>query len=256
MFPYAFSKRRLLVGLMGLLLLVGGCGPSHWTQTEEKVRVLFIGNSYTFFNDMPEMFASLVREGGYDVEVQTVAKGGLTLADHAVSSETQKRIAEGAWNYIVLQEQSIIPAVEQRRKVEMVAAAEELVNQINAVDAQPLFFMTWGRRNGLSEVGFDDFIAMQRQLEVGYSEIAQTLDAAVVPVGLAWQQGLEEDATLNLWDSDGSHPSLEGSYLTACVFYAFIVQQSPEGLDFSAGLSIEKARTLQRIAAETVLRTE
>jgi len=116
--------------------------------------------------------------------------------------------------------------------------------------------MTWGRRGGLPEAGFDNFAAMQAQLQLGYTEIAVALDAAVAPVGIAWQHGLLADSTLPLWDSDGSHPSVEGSYLTACVFYAVIVQQSPEDLPYYAELPLDKARLLQRVAGDTVFTTE
>ena len=108
------------------------------------MQVLFIGNSYTFFNDMPEMFANLVRQGGYEVAVASSAEGGWTLADHAASPETAELIAERAWDYVVLQEQSVIPSVEERRITEMEPAARILVDQIKAKDSQPLFFMTWG----------------------------------------------------------------------------------------------------------------
>jgi len=92
----ANSHTPMLCFLFGLsLLFMGGCGPAHWTQSEGEVRVLFIGNSYIFVNDMPLMFANLVREGGYEIAVETAAKGGWTLADHAASTETQKLIAEG-----------------------------------------------------------------------------------------------------------------------------------------------------------------
>ena len=217
------------------------------------MRVLFIGNSYIFVNDMPQIFADLVQAGGYEAIVETAAKGGWTLADHASSDETQKLISDGTWDYVVLQEQSIISSIEHRRNAEMAPAAKALVEQITDVGALPLFFMTWGRRDGLPEFGFDSFSAMQNQLQQGYTEIAGSLDARVVPVGLAWQQGLGEDPAMPLWDNDGSHPSVEGSYLTACVFYAVIVQGSPESLNYDAGIPVVRARLLQRIAAETVM---
>jgi hypothetical protein len=220
------------------------------------VQVLFIGNSYTFVNNMPEMFASLVRDAGYNVRVEMTATGGWTLADHVASQETRKLIAEGTWDYVVLQEQSVIPSVAQRRTTEMSPAARVLVDQIHAAGGQPLLFMTWGRRDGLPDYGFDNFTSMQAQLQSGYTKVAESLDTAVVPVGLAWQRRFEENSAISLWDSDGSHPSVEGSYLTACVFYAFIVEESPIGLEFTAGLHAERALQLQRTASKTVFPSE
>jgi hypothetical protein len=236
-----------------LLLVLCGCDRTPISQLEGGVQVLFIGNSYTFVNDMPGMFANLVREANYDVTVVTEAKGGWTLADHAASKITHNRIAEGVWDYVVLQEHSIIPVIEQRRSAEMAPAAQNLVQQIIAADAQPLLFMTWGRRDGLPEAGFDNFTAMQKQLQLGYEMVAESLNVKVAPVGMAWQYGLGENPDLQLWDSDGSHPSLVGSYLTACVFYSVIVRDSPEGFTYTAGLASETAQFLQGVAAQAVL---
>jgi hypothetical protein len=248
----SFCKRKYLAGLVGLLIIVCGCRNPHWTQERGEVRVLFIGNSYTFYNDMPDMFASLIRKAGYGVIVETAAEGGWTLADHAASTETKKIIETGTWDYVVLQEQSIIPSVRERRNREMEPSARILVNAITAVNAQPIIFVTWGRRDGLPEAGFDSFFEMQEQLQLGYTEIAQSLDVALAPVGKTWQLGLLEDANIPLWDTDGSHPSVEGSYLSACVFFAVIVEESPVGVEYFAGLPHDKAEMLQRIAEKTV----
>lgn len=78
----------------------------------------------------------------------------------------------------------------------------------------------------------------------------------MAPVGTAWQNAVTQNPELNLWQMDGVHPTEGGSYLSACVFYALIFQQSPEGLTYRAGLSEEMAYFLQSIAAETVLDQE
>jgi hypothetical protein len=94
---------------------------------------------------------------------------------------------------------------------------------------------------------------MQAQVQAGYMEIADELDAIVAPAGIAWQNSLAQEPGPDLWQGDGIHPSVAGTYLSACVFYAVIFQQSPEGLPYRAGLTIETARLLQQVAAEVVL---
>jgi hypothetical protein len=86
-------------------------------------------------------------------------------------------------------------------------------------------------------------------------DIGHELDLKVAPAGIAWQRGIERDPQVNLWNTDGEHPNREGSYLSACVFYAIIFNQSPEGLTYRAGLTEERASYLQHIAAEVVLKT-
>ena len=66
-----------------------------------------------------------------------------------------------------------------------------------------------------------------------------------------WRQG--QNSQLDLWQADGSHPTEQGTYLAACVFYAVIFRQSPKGLTYQAGLTKETATFLQQIAGTTVL---
>ena len=91
---------------------------------------------------------------------------------------------------------------------------------------------------------------MQEQLNAAYGGIAKELGLLVAPVGRAWQK----DPSPDLWQADGSHPSEMGSYLTACILYATIFRESPEGLPPSSGLSTEAARNLQILAQDTVLK--
>jgi hypothetical protein len=110
--------------------------------------------------------------------------------------------------------------------------------------------MTWERRDGLPQEGFADFGAMQSQLEVGYRTIGDELGATVAPVGLAWQEAVQTKPDVALWDADGSHPALPGSYLAACVLYTTLFGKSPEGLDYHASLPAEVAQFLQTVAAQ------
>jgi hypothetical protein len=216
-------------------------------------RVLFIGNSYTYVNDLPDMFARLARAGGQRVEVGMVAPGGWTLADHAGSSDTLDRIKSSKWDFVVLQEQSQIPSIEQFRTQEMYPAARSLVSQIEAAGAKPIFFLTWAHRDGWPENGLPDYESMQFQIDQGYLDIGKELGVPVAPAGYAWLVARRQDPQLVLWQDDGSHPAKPGTYLAACVFYATIFQKNPEGLNYLAGLPRETGRELQKIAADTAL---
>jgi hypothetical protein len=97
--------------------------------------------------------------------------------------------------------------------------------------------------------------SMQEQIDQGYELIARELDVSLVPVGYAWQSARTQDPDLDLWQADGSHPSQEGTYLAACVFYATLFQESPVGLSYRADLSEDMATRLQTVAFDTVLNT-
>jgi hypothetical protein len=245
--------RTIKILLPILLLFLIGCAE---TQPDlapgEVVRVLFIGNSYTFYNNLPGLFSELMQEGGHEVIVDSSAVGGWTLADHAASDQTFGKIISQTWDFVILQEQSVIPAVPDRRELEMYPAVRSLDEKIQQVGAKTILFMTWGHRDGLAAEGYADFEAVQEQLYTGYTEIGTELGAIVAPVGVAWQSVSRADTEIELWDRDGSHPSLEGSYLTACVLFTVVSGESPQGLGYVAGLPEGTAHFLQDIAADSV----
>ncbi len=218
-----------------------------------KISILFIGNSYTFVNDLPNLLVNLAKTGRHEVETASYTPGGATLSQLANTEKVLSQIAESKSTYVVLQEQSVVPAVEQSRQNGMYPAVRFLTYKIKEAKSTPLLYMTWGREKGLAEFGFNDYTSMQDQITAGYLNIGKETGTGVVPVGEAWREALKRDSGLKLWQGDGSHPTVEGSYLAACVFYAAIYRQSPEGLDYTAGLPAERAKVLQTVAAQTVL---
>lgn len=248
--------KRIVITCCLLLATLGCSSIKNCVQTQGAdscKRILFIGNSFTFENDLPGMFTKLANSGGHQVETGMVAQGGWTLADHVNSSDTMNQITASKWDYVVLQEQSEIPAFEQSRAATMYPATRTLVRQIEGAGATPIFFLTWAHRDGMPESGLQDYQTMQFQVDIGYLGIARELSAAISPVGYAWLLAKGQNPNLDLWQADGSHPSEEGTYLAACVFYAVIFRESPKGLTYQAGLSKETATFLQQISASTVL---
>ena len=198
------------------------------------------------------MFKKLAKSGGHNVGTGLLAEGGWTLEQHAQATNTLEKIQQGTWDYVVLQEQSIIPSNNVVRVQSMYPAVRTLNKEIENIGATTIMFMTWGRRDGLSQLAYANFSQMQTGLAKGYLNIAIELNILVSPVGFAWQNALRKDAQLDLWQADGSHPSKTGTYLAACVFYAVIFGESPEGLSYTAGLDEEVGLLLQSVAAETV----
>lgn len=243
--------------VVGFALAVGlsaGCAAFEpCSAGPECPRVLFIGNSYSAANDLPGMFADLARAGGHRVETGLAAEGGWTLADHLASARTQAQLTEAPWTYVVLQEQSQIPAAEVARAQSLYPAARGLVGRIMAAGAQPLLFLTWAHRGGWPANGLPDYPSMQAQIDVGYLTLAQDLSIPVAPVGYAWGRWWQAQPGFDLWQADGSHPAPAGTYLAACVFYAVIFRESPVGLAYPATVPAEVAPELQALAASTVL---
>ncbi len=249
-------SRRLLLLALAIALALGLFGATRLAATgcspfpgAACMRVLFLGNSYTYVNDLPAVFAELARSAGKNVETGMVASGGETLAQHAASAESLDAIRNTRWQFVVLQEQSEIPAVEALRQGQMYAAARSLADAIRAAGATPVLLETWAHREGWPNDRLD-YAAMQAAIDRAYLALAGQLGVGVATAGEAWQAALSQDPTVALWQADGSHPSQAGTYLAACVLYARILGASPVGIAEDEGLSSDVAHALQVIAAE------
>lgn len=231
-----------------------------------QTRVLFLGNSYTAGNNLSNIFKNLSEDGGHSIIVDRYTAGGQTLDGHSTNNTAQSKIRQGNWDVIILQEQSQIPTIPFYKESLMYPAARRLEDTIRKYNpcAKIMMFMTWGRRFGGQQCDSDgtycspsfvDFTHMQDSLESSYVGIANEIGAAVAPVGIAWKNVIENTSTV-LHTGDNSHPNGNGSYVAACVFYAMIWKESPEGLIAQAGVSDELASDLQEVAKQTVFESE
>ena len=250
------SIKRIAVFLICLALIISTSGCSLFDgciDNSNCTRVLFIGNSYTYVNDLPGTFASLARSGGHQVVTDVSAQGGMMFVQHVQSSETLDKLKSKHWNFVVLQEQSELPAIMKMRNDQMYPPARTLVSLIRENGAEPIFFLTWAHRDGWPENGIPNYVMMQQNINDGYMSIVHELDTLVAPVGVAWSEAMRQNPQAPLWQADGSHPTSQGTYLAACVFYAVIFQESPERLSYRNDLTKVEAQWLQKIAADTVL---
>jgi hypothetical protein len=189
---------------------------------------------------------------GASTEIEFITPGGKTLEFHLGNESTTRRIAEGDWDFVVLQDQSQTPAVFPKR---FEAAAIELDKLIDAAGARTVFYQTWGRRDGDKKNAerFPTYQSMQKALSKSYASAARRCDAILAPVGDTWALVRKEDADLGtaLYKGDGSHPSEKGAYLAACVFYAALLKQSPETVEFRAGVSDQEATLIHQAVRQT-----
>ena len=123
--------------------------------------VLFVGNSYTTSNDLPAMVRELAKDVGGHLDVEVRAPGGWWWRDHAGSSETLSLIADGGFEHVVLQEQSMVTAAGDMAKRESRPAAVSLALAAGSSGANVVLFMTWGHRDGSAEVGHSNYSSMQ-----------------------------------------------------------------------------------------------
>ncbi|MFN5357152.1 MAG: PKD domain-containing protein [Bacteroidota bacterium] len=223
-------------------------------------RVLFVGNSYTAANNLPQMLSDLADSMGDSIVFASNTPGGYTFQLHSSDANTLGLIQSQPWDYVVLQEQSQRPSFPQSQvNVEVYPYAQQLDSliRLNNSCTETVFYMTWGRKYGDASncatwPPVCTYSGMQEQLRLSYLNMGNDNNALVAPCGIAWQQSVSIDSTINLWVSDNSHPSLEGTYLNACVFYATLFRRSPIGAAFTAGLSVSVSSHLQQVAHQTV----
>jgi len=187
----------------------------------ETLHVLFVGNSYTFCNDLPLLVRELSEHEAKPIEVDVVALSNLTLQLHWEMGAALQKIKDGHFDIVVLQEFSTGPLTDKERFFKYARLFDE---QIKLNGAKTLFYLTWARQNTPQ---------MQTLLTDAYTAIAQELGAGVVPAGPAWQMVLKNNPDISLYIYDGSHPTIAGSYLTACVFYEKLYGKSALGLPAS-----------------------
>jgi len=227
----------------------------------QPIRILWLGNSYTAYNNLPTMFSNLAASAGYTVIVDSNTPGGFTFQQHAGNATSLQKINAGNWDYVVLQAQSQEPAFPPSQvEQQTIPPALQLHSFIKEASpcAEVVFYMTWGRKFGDTQncaayPPICTFEGMTNRLKESYLLMADLTESMVSPVGISWQNARQENEIPDLWVSDNSHPSLAGSYLSACTFFASIFRESPIGLSFHGGLSSTEASFLQGIAHETVM---
>jgi len=214
--------------------------PAAPARTAGNLRVLFIGNSLTHLNDLPQLTARLAASAHPPraLEAEEVGEGGATLKRHWEAGRALEAIRKGKWDYVVLQEQGGLPIRDPKMHYEYARLFDA---EIKKAGGKTVFFQTWASQDAPQEM------ALLARANAG---IAGELKAIVAPVGLAWQKALQENPKFVLHWSDGSHPNAAGTYLAACVFYEVLYSASPEGLS-QWNLSEADAAFLQRIAWQT-----
>jgi len=227
------------------------------TFAQDSISVLFIGNSYTYVNDLPTVFSSLTTSLGDEATVDSKTNGGFTFQNHLTDPFTHAKIQSKPWDFVILQGQSQEPSFPTSQvNTATLPPAVQLADSVydNRYCSQAMYFMTWGRQNGDPQWdSINTFNKMNLRLRNAYVRFADSAQSCVAPVGVAWKYVRDNYPTINLYSGDGSHPSPEGTYLAACTFYASVFRKSPVGAGYTFGLDPTIAGQLQNAAAISVL---
>lgn len=210
-------------------------------------KVLFIGNSLTYFNDMPFIIRAMAEADGQEPLAPTgVVAPDFSLEDHWNAGDALEAIRRGDWEFVVLQQG---PSSLPENQAHLKTWSERFNPEIRAVGARPALYMVWP--DASREFAFD-------AVSMAYSAAAESVDGLLFPVGEAWRAAWRRDANAPLYGSDGFHPTVAASYLAAAVMYQQLYDRTPIGLPASlpmldgSRISIDTAlaRILQEAAVE------
>lgn len=229
---------RLLVSICHVALgLTAGChSPSASGPEPEPIKLLFIGNSLTYSNDLPGMVDSIARRAGRgSVEVESITYPNFSLTEHRLRGEAEAAIRRGGWTLVILQQG---PSSLPESRVHIVAEGRWFAAVAAEVGVPLAFLMVWPDR---SRLAFFDDVALSYRLA------ADSTGSLLLPAGEAWRAAWRRDSTLQFFGKDGFHPEPLGTYLAALVI---VDRVRPEALERLTATLINDEATLVTTARE------
>lgn len=238
-----------LLMCLALFLLPGmvafGKEPTNHEPVDAPQSILFVGNSFTFYNNSiySHLRKFLFAEDPatrQEIFLKSMTISGAVLADHR--GGLQQMLESRPWEVIVLQGHSR-EAIDPTLAPAFQPVVHEFSEKIRSKGAEPVLFMTWA---------YADRPDMTDKLVRAYTRLGEASGIRVIPVGLAFAQARKQINDVRLHDADNVHPSLEGTYLAAAVFYSALYGKSPLELGYEAGMDGTLARQLRGVAWKTV----
>ncbi len=240
-------------------------------EVTKKLRVLFLGNSLVYYNDMPTMFEMLAKSAGYEIDVESVTKGSATMSLFAdkntdIGAAAYAKLTGENWDYVIIEPSRRITPFENTVLEAEIAAAKVLTGLANDAGAETLLYTVWGNNDGsltvyeattgsattskrtesISRVKHSEFMRLASE------KVSEAIGGAkIIDSGYAFENLIASNPEINLYHSDLKHPSPEGSYLAACTIFSTIYGKKTQGNKYTANLAT--AETLQGVSDETVI---
>ncbi|MBI1374195.1 MAG: hypothetical protein GC159_15875 [Phycisphaera sp.] len=222
----SLNRRQLLLTALLAAAPMFACAAAEPDNAKPgALRILFVGNSYTnrSWSAIVDVFK------GHHLEQHTA--GGARLERWAKDAKLLEQIASGKWDFVVLQEQSQVPSLNDEYVKSFMDSATSLDERIRAAGAKTVMYMTWGRRDGdaRNKELNPTFEAMQARLSKSYRDAATKLHARIAPVGEVYASIKKSHPDLfpELYAGDGSHPAALGAHAVAYTMYRTMVGSVP-----------------------------
>ncbi|MFH4966891.1 hypothetical protein V8G61_01695 [Gaetbulibacter sp. M240] len=202
-----------------LLFLLSTCLSSFQARAQEAkepLKILFVGNSFTFFWNMPQLVQAMGEDQKVPLVVRQSTASGSNLKHHwkgQKDTNTKALIKEGQWDYVILGDHSL-STIDAPERFE--TYSKKFSELIRSVGAEPIFYLTWAYKSNP---------LMQSKITEGYLDLGEKLKAKVIPVGPIFMKARQLRPDIDLYFDD-KHPSSDGSYLIGLIIYKALTGQS------------------------------
>jgi len=246
------KKNHVLCSLFILFLFIvvlttTGCG------NLGAKKVLILGNSLVSTNDLPDIISDIAQSMDKNLILESSTIQGGRVITHISLLEKNNLLTSDSWTTVIVNPQTYEVMREDWRNTYFYPGMDELYDMMGNKSGNLALFLLWGHREPNAYIPYDNYEEMQTVIDKVSREYASTKSIGLVPVGAAWRKVIEDNNEISLyWDS--VHPSYSGSYLSACVIFSWLYNESTEGCTFIGELQSDEANYLQKIAWETVLK--
>jgi hypothetical protein len=224
----SYGLRALVVAIVLALVVLS----SARAEDAKPIRILFVGNSATYWTGLPASLAKAAAATGHATTVESVSFGGFSLEDHWNDGRALKAIEKG-WDVVILQQgTSALP----ESRANLVEYAGRFAGPIRKAGAKPALFMVWPLVNEPRR--FPAVIG-------SYRAAAKAAGGIVLPAGEAWLRALAADPKLKLY-SDNFHPSALGGDLVVLTFWKALFAAGTRGFTDAERKSLTEALDLRR----------
>lgn len=244
----------------------------HDRDLDDPYRVLFLGNSLIFFNDMPKMFEDLCIYDGIPMHVDSVTQGSCTMSllattETSIGLQAYKKLTEETWDYVIIEPSRRATPFEDSIYEAELEAAVVLDQLAQDAGAETLIYSVWGLNKGetgvYQQVGYDSIKtgthAITRSAHCNYmnwfgEKVSEKLGGRrIIKAGYAYENSIATFPSTNIYYTDNQHPNETGSYLIACTIFDTMFGLESSGLDFKSKLNEQTAANMQSVADMTVV---
>lgn len=241
-------RRTILLLFLGACLSLSACA-------QDTLRVLCIGNSFTYVDSAQAKLRSLAAAEGHTLIINTQVQGGYTFQKHMRRDETLSAIIYYTYDVAFLQDQSFTPALyaqKPRRGRVILNDAQEIASRIRFYSPKVRLIMeqTWAYESK-DYAHFGSYEAFDKLLRKGTKQIAHAIHADVSPIGEAFRLCRERYPDIDLYAPDRQHQSAYGAYLKACVNYQMLFH-APFTAEENCGLDAATCAKLRQVAIEII----